>query len=132
MLTFLKTNIYTIIIIAVLVIIVALVIKSLVKDKKSGGSCTGNCSSCASGCSYSAGAVNVKTTVAIDGMMCGMCESHINDVIRRNFDIIKVSSSYKKGVTTIVSKKRLDNNFIKKVIGETGYKVKEINIELCE
>ena len=22
----------------------------------------------------------VKTTVGIDGMMCGMCESHVNDV----------------------------------------------------
>lgn len=132
MLTFLKTNIYTILIIAVLVIIVALVIKSLIKDKKGGGSCTGNCGSCSASCSNSTGAVKVKTTVEIDGMMCGMCESHINDVVRRNFDIIKVSSSYKKGLTTIISKKRLDNNFIKKVIGETGYEVKKIDIELCE
>ena len=25
----------------------------------------------------------VKITMKIDGMMCGMCESHINDAIRR-------------------------------------------------
>ena len=25
----------------------------------------------------------IKTTVKVDGMMCGMCESHINDAIRR-------------------------------------------------
>ena len=25
-----------------------------------------------------------KITVKIDGMMCGMCESHVNDAIRRH------------------------------------------------
>lgn len=29
----------------------------------------------------------IKTTVGIDGMMCGMCESHVNDAIRKSFDI---------------------------------------------
>ena len=24
----------------------------------------------------------IKTTLKIDGMMCGMCESHMNDLIR--------------------------------------------------
>lgn len=33
----------------------------------------------------------VKTIVGIDGMMCGMCESHVNDVIRKSFDVKKVS-----------------------------------------
>ena len=27
----------------------------------------------------------IKTTLKIDGMMCGMCESHMNDLIRKNF-----------------------------------------------
>ena len=26
-----------------------------------------------------------KTTLKIDGMMCGMCESHVNDAIRKAF-----------------------------------------------
>ena len=47
MLSFLKANYLTIIIIAVLGLIVALIIRSLVKDKKSGkSSCGGDCSSC--------------------------------------------------------------------------------------
>ena len=25
-----------------------------------------------------------KYTLQIDGMMCGMCEAHVNDVVRRN------------------------------------------------
>ena len=29
----------------------------------------------------------VKTTLKIDGMMCGMCESHVNDAIRNAFPV---------------------------------------------
>ena len=32
-----------------------------------------------------------ETKVKIDGMMCGMCESHINDAIRNAFSVKKVS-----------------------------------------
>ena len=38
-----------------------------------------------------------KITVKIDGMMCGMCESHMNDTFRQNFKVKKVSSSHAKG-----------------------------------
>ena len=37
-----------------------------------------------------------KITLKIDGMMCGMCESHVNDVIRKNFNVKKVNSSRAK------------------------------------
>ncbi len=26
----------------------------------------------------------VKTTLKIDGMMCSMCEAHMNDLVRQN------------------------------------------------
>lgn len=45
----------------------------------------------------------VKTVLKIEGMICGMCEAHINDMIRRNFDIKKVTSSHKKNLTVIIS-----------------------------
>ena len=45
----------------------------------------------------------IKTTIGIDGMVCGMCESHINDVIRREFKVKKVSSSHTKGIAEIIS-----------------------------
>ena len=35
-----------------------------------------------------------ETKVKIDGMMCGMCESHINDTIRKAVPVKKVSSSH--------------------------------------
>ena len=49
----------------------------------------------------------IKTTLIIDGMMCGMCESHINDTIRQSFKIKKVASSHAKGTTEIISTSRL-------------------------
>ena len=29
----------------------------------------------------------IQTTLQIDGMMCGMCESHVNDAIRNAFAV---------------------------------------------
>ena len=40
-----------------------------------------------------------KTTLEVDGMMCGMCESHVNEAIRKALDVKKVSSSHSKGST---------------------------------
>ena len=50
----------------------------------------------------------VKTTLGIDGMMCGMCESHMNDAIRNNFDVKKVTSSHSKKQTEVISEEALD------------------------
>ena len=71
----------------------------------------------------------IKTTIKIDGMMCGMCESHINDAIRREFRVKKVTSSHGKGETVILSEERIDEDKIRKVIAETGYTVLEIKSE---
>lgn len=71
----------------------------------------------------------IKTTLKIDGMMCGMCESHMNDVIRQNFDIKKVNSSHKKGETEIVSEQVLDEAKIKSAVKEIGYEVISIKTE---
>lgn len=45
----------------------------------------------------------IETIVRVDGMMCGMCESHINDAVRNHFQVKKVSSSHTKGRTVIQS-----------------------------
>ena len=34
-----------------------------------------------------------QTTLKIDGMMCGMCESHINDTIRKAAPVKKVTDA---------------------------------------
>lgn len=63
----------------------------------------------------------VKTILKIEGMLCGMCESHINAAIRKHFDVKKVKSSHKKGQTVVVSYEKIDLKALKKVIDETGY-----------
>ena len=68
----------------------------------------------------------LKITMGIDGMMCGMCESHINDAIRREFKIKKVTSSHTKKQTVILTEKPLDEDKLRKVIDDTGYKVMSI------
>jgi copper chaperone CopZ len=64
----------------------------------------------------------LKTTVGIDGMMCGMCESHINDAIRKSFpQVKKVTSDRKKKQSVILSEEPLDEEAVRKTIDETGY-----------
>ena len=63
----------------------------------------------------------IKITLNIDGMMCGMCESHINDVIRKNFAVKKVTSSHSKGKTEIITEKPISEEELRKAISETGY-----------
>lgn len=74
----------------------------------------------------------VKITVGVEGMACGMCEAHVNDVIRKNFNVDSVSSSHSKKRTEIVAEQPLDEEQLRKVIAETGYEVKEISVEPCE
>lgn len=65
----------------------------------------------------------MKTILHINGMMCGMCESHINDAIRKNFTVKKVKSSKRKNQTVIVADEILDEEKIRQVIKETGYEL---------
>jgi copper chaperone CopZ len=65
----------------------------------------------------------VKTVVKIDGMMCGMCEAHINGAIRSAFDVKKVTSSHTKNETVIISENGIDEGKLRDVIDKTGYKV---------
>ena len=60
-----------------------------------------------------------KTVVKVDGMMCGMCESHINESIRNNFSVKKVTSSHTKGETIILTENDLDEAKLKETIDKT-------------
>jgi copper chaperone CopZ len=63
----------------------------------------------------------VKTIVGIDGMMCGMCEAHMNDAIRKEFNVKKVEASHTKKQAEIISEQELDAEKLKKVVADTGY-----------
>lgn len=74
----------------------------------------------------------IKTTVGINAMMCGMCESHINDVVRRNFKVKKVSSSHAKALCEIISENEIDKAKLRKAIADTGYDVTSFKTEPYE
>ncbi len=73
-----------------------------------------------------------KILVKIDGMMCGMCEAHVNDAIRKSFPVKKVSSSRSKGETVIVTDTDIDEARLRQAIDETGYTVLSIQREPYE
>jgi copper chaperone CopZ len=70
----------------------------------------------------------IETVVKVDGMMCGMCESHVNDAVRKAFpEAKKVASSHTKGQTVIHSEQALDEAKLRDVINATGYEVKGVS-----
>ena len=71
----------------------------------------------------------VKITLKVDGMACGMCESHVNDAVRRAFKVKKVASSHTAKKTEIISDAPLDEAALKAAIEGTGYKVLGIQTE---
>ncbi len=71
----------------------------------------------------------MKTIVSVEGMMCSMCESHINDLIRNQFSVRKVRSDRRKNRTVIVSDERPDHGKLKSAIEGMGYTVTGITEE---
>lgn len=71
----------------------------------------------------------IKTVLKIDGMMCGMCESHINDAVRNAFSVKKVTSSHTKNQTVIISENSLDEQALRDTIDKTGYKLISVQSE---
>ena len=74
----------------------------------------------------------IQTTLKINGMACGMCESHVNDAIRNAFSVKKVTSSHSKGETVILSEQPLDEAKLQEVIGKTGYNLTGVSSEPYE
>lgn len=74
----------------------------------------------------------VETVVKIDGMMCGMCESHICEHIRRNFKVRKVSASHRTGQVVVLSEEPLSIELLKEKINEIGYTVLDVKSGLSQ
>lgn len=67
-----------------------------------------------------------KITLGIEGMMCPMCEAHMNDAIRKAFDTTKVKSSRHKKQTVFYVDKTVSDEEIEKAVKETGYSLTSI------
>ena len=71
-----------------------------------------------------------KITLKIAGMMCGMCESHINETVRRAVPgAKKVASSHGKGECTFLSDDAVDESALRKAIEDTGYTLVSLSSE---
>lgn len=64
--------------------------------------------------------------LSIDGMMCGHCEAHVNNIVRKRLGVSKVKSSHRKNLTIIKSDIPLSDELIKKAFDDSGYIVKNI------
>ena len=64
----------------------------------------------------------IKTTMKIEGMMCGMCEAHICDAIRKAVPSAKkVSASRSKKEASFLTEEPVDEGLLQAAIDETGY-----------
>lgn len=63
----------------------------------------------------------IRITVKVDGMMCGMCEAHVNDAVRKHLTVIKVTSNHKKKETVILTEQDIPDSCLESVITESGY-----------
>ena len=63
-----------------------------------------------------------QVTLKIDGMMCGMCEAHICDTIRKTIPAAKkVAASRSKKEASFLTETAVDTNALKAAIDATGY-----------
>lgn len=73
-----------------------------------------------------------KLILKIDGMHCGMCESHINDMVRKAANVKSVKSSHTKGQTEIVCDNDIDIDDVLGAIEAQGYHVESVSKEPYE
>lgn len=74
----------------------------------------------------------VKIILDIEGMACGMCETHVNDAVRQAFTVKKVTSSHSKGKTEIIAESSIDRDKLKDVVEAAGYTVIGVHTEAYE
>ena len=64
----------------------------------------------------------ITTTVKVEGMMCPMCEKHVNEAVAKACGADSVVSSHKDGTTVITSAEPIDTAAVMAAINEAGYK----------
>ncbi len=63
----------------------------------------------------------IKVFLNVEGMKCGMCEAHVNDVVRKTTKIKKVKSNHKRKETIIIMENDTDIQKIISSIKSLGY-----------
>ena len=73
-----------------------------------------------------------EITLKVDGMQCGMCESHVNDAVRKAANVKKVTSAQTAGKTVVVCEDNIDVEVIKNAIQKDGYNVGDVEVKPYE
>lgn len=73
-----------------------------------------------------------KIILSVDGMKCGMCEAHVNDLARKVNGVKKVSSSHSKNETIIISEDNINVDELIESISKDGYHASLISKEKYE
>lgn len=64
----------------------------------------------------------IRTTMKVDGMVCGMCEAHVCDAIRKTIPSAKkVNASRSKKEASFLTEEAVDKESLKAAIDATGY-----------
>ena len=64
----------------------------------------------------------IKTKAKVGGMMCGMCETHVQEAIRKTLsESSKVKADRKKGIVEFCTPTAVDEEALKKAIESIGY-----------
>ncbi len=75
----------------------------------------------------------IKTTMKIDGMMCGMCEAHVSDAIRKAVPSAKkVTASRSRKEASFLTEEAVDQDSLKTAVDATGYTCLGIESVPCE
>ena len=70
----------------------------------------------------------IKTTIKVEGMMCPMCEAHVNDAVRNNLPVKKAASSHKSAECVILSDAPLNEAKLRSVIEKEGYTTGDVTV----
>lgn len=67
-----------------------------------------------------------KTTLAVDGMMCGMCEQHVREAVQkaleeRGISAKKITASRKQKEVAVIAEQPVEERLLRSAIQATGY-----------
>lgn len=70
--------------------------------------------------------MNMKETkIKVEGMVCGGCESRVQNALKTIEGIEDVKADHSTGLVVVTSKDEIDENVMKEKIEDIGFEVKE-------
>lgn len=64
-----------------------------------------------------------KYVLGIDGMMCGMCEMHVEEAIKKAMKVKTAKASHIKNTLVVIAEENFVEEDFKKILDPTGYRI---------